>query len=140
MVEELKLQDFEIVEAPLLDETETTNRWHRVAILEPSYFEFSLTLQDIVMSLSPVKPNEPEYSRAYIWWNLFTCKIVHMVRVRSLWNHLGTDLKVYADFQKPEVEAKKEQAKLNLFNKKASLALQDGGDGDTNGSRRSRGA
>ena len=128
MVEELKLEDFEIVEPPVLDGTETTNRWHRVAKLEPSYFEFSLTLQDIVISLPPVKPKEPEYSRGYIWWNLLTCKIVHVVRVRSLWGHLGNDLKVYADFQKPGVKAKKEQGRLNRFNKKASLALQDDGE------------
>ena len=138
MVEELKLEDFEIVEPPVLYETETTKRWHRVAKLEPSYFEFSLTLQDIVISLPPVKPNEPEYSRGYLRWNLLTCKIVHVVRVRSLWGRLGNDLKVYADFQKPDAKAKKEQAKLNRFNKKASPALQDGGDGATSTSRHSR--
>ena len=136
MVEELKLEDFEFVEPDLI-ETETKNRWHQVATLEPSYFEFSLTQQDVVVSLPP--PETPgEYSDGYLRWVLLTCKVVHVVRVRSLWGHPGNDLKSYADFQKPEVKAKTKKAKLNRFNKKASLALQDGGDGATNDPRHSR--
>ena len=107
MVEEVKLEDFEFVEPDLI-ETETKNRWHQVATLEPSYFEFSLMPQDVVTSLPPVKPKDPEYSHGYLRLILLTCKAVHVVRVRSLWGHLGNDLKLYSDFQKPEVKAKKE--------------------------------
>ena len=138
MVEELKLEDFEFVEPDLI-ETETKNRWHQVATLEPSYFEFSLTEQDVVISLPKAK-KRGECSRSYIRWILLTCKVVHVARVRSLWGHLGNDLKLYADFQTLEVKAKKEKSKLNLFNRKASLALHGGGDAATNDPRHSRGS
>ena len=133
----MELEDLELVEPDLI-ETETKNRWHQVATLEASHFDFSLTQQDVVISLPPPTAGG-EYSDSHIRWILLTCKIAHVVRVRSVWGHVGNDLKLYADFQTPEVKSKKEKAKLNRFNKKGSLALQDGGDGDFNGSRRSRG-
>ena len=130
MVEEPKLEDFEFVEPDLI-ETDTKNKWHQVSTLEPSDFEFTLTEQDVVISLPP-PTTRGEYSDSYIRWIRLTCKVVHVLRVRTLWSRIGTNLRQYASFQTPEVKAKKEQAKLNRFNKfnKPILHLQDGGDGN----------
>ena len=140
MVEEPKLEGFEFVEPDLI-ETDTKNKWRQVSTLEPSDFEFALTQQDVVISLPPPEP-PGEYSDGCIRLVLLTCKVAHVLRVRTLWNRVSVNLGQYAEFQAPEVKAKKEQAKLNRLNKlnKPTLALQDGGDGIPSDSRHSRGS
>ena len=140
MVEEPKLEDFEFVEPDLI-ETDTKNKWHQLSTLEPSDFEFTLTEQDVVISLPP-PTTRGEYSDSHIRWILLTCKVVHVLRVRTLWNRIGVNLRQCAEFQVPEVKAKTEQAKLNRLNKlnKPTLTLQDGGDGIPSDPRHSRGS
>ena len=124
MVEEPKLEDFEFVEPDLI-ETDTKNKWHQVSTLEPIDFEFTLTEQDVVISLPPPE-TRGECSDSYIRWILFTCKVAHVVRVRKLWHRIGVNLRQCAEFQVPEVKAKKakkEQAKLNRLNKLSKPAL-----------------
>ena len=115
MVEEPKLEDFEFVEPDLI-ETDTKNKWHQVSTLEPSELKFALTEQDVVISLPPPE-TRGEYSDSYIRWILLTCKVAHVLRVRTMWSRIGDNLRQYAEFQVPEVKAKKEQAKLNRLNK-----------------------
>ena len=134
MVEDPKLEDFELVVDPDLTESETKNKWHQVGALEPADFEFQLTQQDLRTSLPPIQGG---YSDSTFRWIRLTALAAHVLRLRTLWSHIGNNLKQYAAFQTPEVKAKKERAKANRLTKQQ--ALQDGGSSAST-SRHSRGS